>query len=57
MKNKQIIERSVAGLAGGLILVFLPSLDYSYGFQAYALAGLIGTLGAASLLVSILPWE
>jgi hypothetical protein len=57
MKNKQIIERSVAALAGGLILVFLPSLDYSLGFQAYALAGLIGTLGAASLLVSILPWE
>jgi len=57
MKNKQIIERIVPALAGGLILVFLPSLDYSYGFQEYALAGLIGTLGAASLLVSILPWE
>jgi len=55
MKNKQIIERSVAGLAGGLILVFLPSLDYSYGFQAYALAGLIGTLGAAGLFVAMLP--
>lgn len=55
MKNKQIIERVVAGLAGGLILVFLPSLDYSYGFQAYAMAGLIGTLGAASLLVAVMP--
>ena len=55
MKNKQIIERSVAGLAGGLILVFLPSLDYSYGFQAYALAGLIATLGAAGLFVAMLP--
>ena len=55
MKNKQIIERSVAALAVGLILVFLPSMDYSYGFQAYALAGLIGTLGAAGLFVAVLP--
>ena len=55
MKNKQIIERVVPALAGGLILVFLPLLDYSLGFQAYALAGLIGTLGAAGLFVAVLP--
>lgn len=55
MKNKQIIERVVAGLAGGVNLVFLPFLEYSYGFQAYALAGLIATLGAAGLLVAVMP--
>ena len=55
MKNKQIIERITAGLLGGFILIFLPILDYSYGMPAYALAGLISTLGMASLLIALAP--